>query len=27
MISDKVKGIVSHSAGAKYDYKWVSIEE
>jgi len=27
MVSDKVKGIVSHSAGAKYDYKWVSIEE
>lgn len=27
MVSDKVKGIVSHSAGAKYNYKWVSIEE
>ncbi|MCO8288679.1 MAG: peptide ABC transporter substrate-binding protein [Tetragenococcus halophilus] len=27
MVSDKVKGIVSHSAGAEYDYKWVSIEE
>ncbi|AYW45606.1 peptide ABC transporter substrate-binding protein [Tetragenococcus koreensis] len=27
MISDKVNGIVSHSAGAKYDYKWVTIEE
>jgi len=26
LISDNVKGIVSHGAGAKYDYKWVTIE-
>ena len=23
----KVKGVVSHGAGAQYDYKWASIEE
>lgn len=23
----KVKGVVAHSAGAQYDYKWTSIEE
>ncbi|MDN6639603.1 MAG: peptide ABC transporter substrate-binding protein [Tetragenococcus sp.] len=27
MVSDNVQGIVSHSAGAKYDYKWASVEE
>lgn len=27
LISDNVKGIVTHGAGAKYDYKWASIEE
>ncbi|MIL44353.1 peptide ABC transporter substrate-binding protein, partial [Listeria monocytogenes] len=23
----KVKGVVSHGAGAQYDYKWAVIEE
>ncbi|GAA3008206.1 peptide ABC transporter substrate-binding protein [Tetragenococcus solitarius] len=27
MVSDNVKGIVSHSAGPKYDYKWVSVKK
>lgn len=27
LISDNITGIVNHSAGAKYDYKWVTIEE
>lgn len=26
LISDNIKGIVSHGAGAKYDYKWVTVE-
>ena len=26
LISEKVKGIVSHGAGASYDYKWAFIE-
>lgn len=26
LISENVKGIVTHSAGAKYDYKWASVE-
>lgn len=27
MRAEKVKGVVLHGAGAKYDYKWVHIEE